>query len=114
MTRSIITRENAAQESIGWNHHLPVPADPEVHMSNLRITTNGIETVLIMTSSLLPHRSSMRGVMVVLPTEAGPDSRGLPNSKYLLQQKLPCARKATTPNWQLSYTVDGTQKADRL
>ena len=44
MAQSIITRENSVQESIGWNGRHPVPSDPEVHRSDLRITTNGIET----------------------------------------------------------------------
>jgi len=44
MTGSIITREDAVQESIGWNRRLPVPANPEVHRSDIRIATNGIET----------------------------------------------------------------------
>ena len=44
MVGSIITREDAVQESIGWTRRLPVPANPEVHRSDIRIATNGIET----------------------------------------------------------------------
>ena len=44
IARSTIMREAVVEESNGWNRRLPVPVNPEAHRSDIRVTTNGVDT----------------------------------------------------------------------
>jgi len=78
------------RESIGWNRRLPVLADPEVHQSDIRITTNGTVTHYDIIITAAP-------VFNAQPQLELPHC-GLINSKEDHNNTLLCARKAITPN----------------